>query len=281
MPVRILTDSGCDFSPEEAAKLKIGVIPVYLIYGQERLRDGIDIDKATFHRRMAAGENAKTEPASVDDYKAAFARAIEGGNDAVLISMSSGISPSYENAKAAALLFPGRVCVVDSRGASGLESLLVELAAERAAAGDSAESIAKRLAPGALKTAIFFAVPDMASFGRSGRLPRAIAALGSVMGVSMVLKMNEQGVVASAGQSFSFDKTCEIMVDALMRAIARSPAVRVAITHVEAEASAAALAKLLESKLGHPPMHESIRESTLTIATHIGKGAVGISAIVP
>jgi DegV family protein with EDD domain len=261
--------------------LGVGVVPVYIIYGTERLRDGVDIDKATFYKRMAAGENAKTEPATVDDYKAIFARTIEGGNDALLISMSSGISPSYENAKAAAALFPGRVYVVDSRGASGLESLFVEYAAERAAAGDSAESISKRLAPGSLKTAIFFAVPDMASFGRSGRLPRAIAALGSVMGVSMVLKMSEQGVVASAGQSFSFEKTCEIMVDALTRAVARSPQVRIAVTHIEAEATAKSLAKMFEEKLGHPPAHEMIRETTVTIATHIGKGAVGIAAIVP
>jgi len=279
--VRILTDSCCDFTRDEVTKLGIIEIPVYLVYGTERLRDGLDIDGITFHRRLAAGESAKTEPPSVDDYKAAFARATEGGSEAVHVSVSSGISPSYENAKTAAASFAGRVHVVDSRGASGAESLLVELAVERAAAGDSAANIVARLDPVALKSCIFFAVPDISSLSRSGRLPKAIGALGSMLNVSLILKMSEAGTIASAGQSFSFEKTCEIMVDALTRRIERAPSVRVAITHVEAKETAIAMSRMLEAKLGHPPARESVRESTLTIATHIGKGAVGISAIVP
>src|SRR5580700_8698221 len=152
MAVRILTDSGCDFPKAEAAKLGVDVVPVYVIFGEERLRDGVDIDGPTFYRRVNAGESAKTEPGSVEDYKAAFARAVDGGNDAVMISISSEISKCYEHARAAAEGFAGRVQVVDSRGASGMESLLAELAVERAAAGDSADAIVKRLDPKALKS---------------------------------------------------------------------------------------------------------------------------------
>src|SRR5271166_6159452 len=217
MSVKIFTDSGCDFNREEAGKLGIEIIPVYIIFGQERLRDGVDIDRATFHRRTSAGEVATTEPATVDDYRAAYAKAIETGNDVVLISMSSQISKSCEHAQTAAALFPGKVSVVDSLGASGLESLLAQFAAERAAAGDSAEAIVKRIDPKVMKRGIFFAVPDLSSLSRSGRMPKAIIALGSMLNVSLVLKMNEQGAIAPGGQSFSFDKTCEIMVDAIVR----------------------------------------------------------------
>src|SRR5271165_5280543 len=99
MSVKIFTDSGCDFNREEAGKLGIEIIPVYIIFGQERLRDGVDIDRATFYRRTNAGEVATTEPATVDDYKSAYARAVNAGNDVVLISLSAQISKTYENAK--------------------------------------------------------------------------------------------------------------------------------------------------------------------------------------
>lgn len=281
MAVKILTDSGCDFTREEAAQMGVEIVPVYMIYGTTRLRDGVDIDRATFHRRMSAGEIPTTEPATVDDYKAAFDKAIVAGNDVVLISLSSGISKSYENAAAAAAAFPGKAFVVDSKAAGGYESLLTQLALERAAAGDSAEAIAKRINPSGLKGGSFFSVPDMKALAHSGRLPKAVIALGSMLNVSLVLKMNETGAIAPAGQSFSFDKTCEIMVDAIVRGVERSPQARIAISHIEAPDTAKMLATLLEQKLGHAPRELLIHESTLTLAAHMGKGAVGIFGIVP
>jgi fatty acid-binding protein DegV len=41
------------------------------------------------------------------------------------------------------------------------------------------------------------------------------------------------------------------------------------------------LRKMLETKLGHPPAQEIMHEGTLTIAAHMGPGAIGIFAIVP
>ena len=279
MPVKIFTDSGSDFSRDEAAKLGIEIIPVYIVYGDQRLRDGVDIDIPTFNLRREAGEHATTDPASVDDYKAAFSKAVEAGSDVVMISLSSAISKSCERARTAAAEFPGRVFVFDSKGASGLESLFAQLAVECANAGDSAEAIAKRLA--STKYAIYFAVPDMSALGRGGRIPKAVIALGSMLNVSLVLKMNDKGEVTPAAQSFAFEKTCDIMVEAIVRAVEHSPRARFAIAHVESPGVAKNLSRLLETKLGHPPVQETVRESALTIATHLGKGAVGIYAIVP
>ncbi len=102
-----------------------------------------------------------------------------------------------------------------------------------------------------------------------------------MLNVSLVLKMNEQGAIGPAGQSFSFDKTCEIMVDAVVRGIDRAPNVRVAFGHIQAAEMAEKLRKQLETKLGHPPAQEIVHEGTLTIAAHMGPGAIGIFAIVP
>jgi DegV family protein with EDD domain len=102
VPVTIVTDSGNDLSKEEAARYGIEIVPVYIIFGQERSRDGVDIDRATFERRVAAGEKPRTEPASIDDFKHVFERITASGNEVVCITLSSQISKSFENASAAA-----------------------------------------------------------------------------------------------------------------------------------------------------------------------------------
>jgi DegV family protein with EDD domain len=279
MAVSVLTDSGSDFTRDEASRLGIGIVPVYFNYGTERVRDGVDIDAVTFNRRAAAGNIPTTEPASVDDYAAAFKREIDAGKDVVMVALSSSISKSYERAVQAAAEFPGKAFVVDSKGASGLECLLSQLAVERGTGGEVAEAIARRLA--STKRAVFFAVPDMKPLERSGRIPKAIVALGSVLNVSLMLRMNDAGTIVPAGQSFSFDKTLDMMVDAIARAMDRSPQARYAIAHTDAIDTARKLEATLEAKLGYPPMQLTVRESALTIAAHLGKGAVGIFGIVP
>jgi DegV family protein with EDD domain len=280
MAVTIFSDSGCDFTPAEASRMGIDIVPVWIIAGGNRLRDGVDIDREAIITRISNGEAVSTEPPSEAEYQAAFARARDAGNDVVMIAISSQLSQCYARASAAAKTFSG-VYVVDSRSASGTQTLITEYARELAQSGTAAEEIARRVDPAQLKAATYFAVPDISALGRSGRLPKAVVALGSMLNVSLVLKMNEHGAVGPAGQSFSFEKTCDLMVESLVRWIDRSPRVRVAFAHVRAEQTVARLSKLLEEKLGAKPLVEETREAAPTIVAHLGLGAIGIFAIVP
>ncbi len=281
MATTIVTDSGCDLSRGEADKLGIEIVPVWILFGEERYRDGIDIDRKTFFSRMNAGEIPKTEPATEQQFRETFARIVGAGNEAVVIPLSSQISENYARASNVAKEFGSKVVVVDSRGASGMEALLTLYAKELADQGASTADIAKKVDPRELTYAVYFAVPDLTVLGRSGRLPKAVVALGSMLNVSLVLKMNEQGAIGPAGQSFSFEKTVEIMVDAVVRSIDRSPKARIALGHVENPQMLESARKTLEAKLGHPPVQELIHEGSLTVAAHMGPGAIGIFAIVP
>lgn len=281
MGVVVITDSGCDLPREQARQDGIEIVPVYILFGDERLRDGVDIDRATFYRRMKSGEAAKTEPPSADDFKAAFARATSAGDDVVCITLSSQFSQSYAGAKAASAEFPRRVFLVDSRSACGMQVLLSRYAVELARKGLGAAEIARTIDPHNAKAFSYFAVPDLNQFARSGRLPKALVALGTMLNVSLVLKINEAGAIGPAGQSRSFEKTCEIMVDAVVRGIERSPAARIALSHAQAPDTAKKLLGALEEKLGHPAAYETVNEAACTIAAHLGSGAVGLFAIVP
>ncbi len=282
MGVSIVTDSGCDYTPAEAQRRGIDVVPIWLVYDGQRLRDGVDIDRTQFYARIRSSkELPTTEPPSVAEYEAAFGKQAAAGPDVVCISLSGQLSTAFEHAQAAAAKFPNRVHVVDSLGAAAEMVLLCEYALELIATGVSAAEVAQRLAPASLKRAAFFSMPDVAPLGRSGRMPKALVALGSMLNVSLVLKMDEKGAIGPAGQSRSFEKTCEIMVDALVRATEHSPSARVAVSHADAPGVAATLKAQIEAKLGagHPPI--STYETTATIASNMGAGAVGVFGIVP
>ncbi len=281
MAVTIVTDSGCDLTRGDAAGYGIEIVPVYVTFGSQRLRDGVDIDRAEFSRRIESGETPKTEPAGVDDFRAAFNRIVSKGNDVVAVTLSSQMSESFERATAAAASFGSRVRVVDSRGASGLESLLAIYAAERAKAGDGADAIGEKLSHDSMKTAAYFAVPDLSALGASGRLPKAVVALGSMLNVSLVLKINDRGAIAPAGQSRSYDKTRELMVEALVRTIEHSPSAWVAVSHAGDPDTARSMSEMIATKLGRAPVRVFIEETSLTIAANLGNRGVGIFAIVP
>ena len=131
----IVTDSGSDLTQDEAHRLGIELVPVWIIFGEERFRDGIDIDRATFFARMAKGENPRTEPATPEQFRETFAKIVGAGNEAVLITLASQISKSFDIASEVAKEFGGKVAVVNSRGASGLETLLAMYALELAKTG--------------------------------------------------------------------------------------------------------------------------------------------------
>lgn len=109
MAVTIITDSGSDISISDAARLNIDLVPVWILFGEERFRDGIDIDRATFFRRLQNGEAPRTEPATEEQFRQAFARVVSSGNDGVMITLSSEISKSYELASNAAKTFGDRL----------------------------------------------------------------------------------------------------------------------------------------------------------------------------
>jgi DegV family protein with EDD domain len=281
MGVTIITDSGSDLAASEASRAGIDIVPVYILADGQRLRDGVEADRDSVIAKIAAGSAVSTQPPEQEDFAQAFTRATASGNDVVMVTLSSHLSESNARASAAAAAFNGRVHVVDSRGASGMEALLVLYAAELAKSGVPAAEIARRVNPASVKAAQFFAVPDISILGRSGRLPKAIVALGSMLNVSLVLKVNDQGAIGPAGQSFSFEKTCEIMVEAVVRAIERSPNARIAFSHVRAGEVVAKLSRQLTERLGYPPAVEIVHEAPPTLVANIGTGAIGISAIVP
>lgn len=280
MGVSIVTDSACDLTPADARAREIDIVPIWLVYGSERLRDGIDITREAFYARCRErNELPATQTPAVAEFEERFGGHVRAGNDVLHISVSSALSKAYGNAVEAAGGFLGRVRVLNSGGSSAGMALLCTYARELADQGATLDELAERLSIGVLKRATFFSTPDVHVLAEGGRLSKSAAALGSMENLSLVLKMDEKGAIAPAGQSQSFERTCEVMVDALARAIGGAPTARVAVSHADRPDAAAKLREQLGSRLGVSEI--GMYETSATIATHRGIGSVGVYGIVP
>ena len=118
MKIKISADSTCDLSPELIERYHIGITPLYIIRGEETLRDGIDVHpQELYEYAKATGKLCKTAAVNVSDYLAYFAACREEYDAVIHFTISSDMSACYQNACIAAREFTN-VYPVDSRNLS-------------------------------------------------------------------------------------------------------------------------------------------------------------------
>lgn len=131
-------------------------------------------------------------------YTSVFAPLMKEGNDILYISLSGGLSNTYESAlMAAAELredYPNRkVEVIDSYGATGGMGILAELAVNNRTAGMSIEENAEWLREHAKNIYYWFKVEDLMYLKRGGRVSAATAVVGTALNIKPILTINGEG----------------------------------------------------------------------------------------
>ena len=129
--VKITADSTCDLSPELLQKYDITLCPLYVVKGDQSLKDGIDIQPQDIYDYVEqTGNVTRTAAVPAADYEDFFRPFVEDGYEVVHISISSGFSSCYQNTCLAAEEL-GNVYPVDSlnlstgSGLSAIEAALL------------------------------------------------------------------------------------------------------------------------------------------------------------
>jgi len=276
MGVTVLTDSTSDMSAAQAREHGIDVVPIWIIFGSERLRDGVDITRSNFYERLASAKHLpRSEAPEADVFEAAFAKAVESGNEVVAPVVSMGLSETFKNAAEAASKFGSKVRVWDSKSLSGGLFLQAMVAGDMAKAGASAADIVATLEHVRCMQHGYLISPDLSYLGRSGRVSKAIVALGTMMKVSPVLEVRN-GAVESAAQARSFEKAQELLVDMAALNAGDVAKTRFAVGHTHAPELAESISAALKTKLGLPPKSFTTYEGGPAIAVNGGPGSVAI-----
>ena len=126
--VRIITDSAADFEPWELKEMRIQCIPLTVIFGDTEYHENENLTKEEFYSKMRASDGfPKTSQPSPQILMDLFGEAVEQGDEAIYITISSALSGVYQSAVLGKRLVDSEDCfVVDSRNATGGQRILVQ-----------------------------------------------------------------------------------------------------------------------------------------------------------
>ena len=200
MKIKISADSTCDLSPELIERYHIGITPLYIIRGEETLRDGIDVrPEELYEYANATGKLCKTAAVNVSDYLAYFAACREEYDAVIHFTISSDMSACYQNACIAAQEFTN-VYPVDSRNLStGIGHLVLD-AAEMAEQGMDAADIASALEKKREKLDVSFVIDTLEYLKRGGRISKTVAFAGGLLSIKPVVTIQD-GEIALIGKA--------------------------------------------------------------------------------
>lgn len=187
MKTRIIVDSTADLVPE--MKKRVHVVPLTVHFGEEEYVDGVTIDHKTFYEKLVESDVLPTtSQATPDAFIKEFEKAQACGEAAVVITLASQFSGTYQSACIAAEEYPN-VYVVDSGSAAMGSGILVELAFRLLDEGKTAQEIAAVLEEERQKIVVVALVDTLEYLKKGGRISKAVAFAGGMLNIKPVLSV--------------------------------------------------------------------------------------------
>ena len=216
MSYRITTDSTSDLPYQFYEENGIEVIGLsFLLDGQEYNESkDIKMSSKEFYDLLRSGKTATTMQVNTFEFVEFVEPFLAAGEDVLHVAFSSGLSGTYESsmrgAQELAEKYPDRtLIIIDTLAASMGEGLLVNYAIENRKNGMSIRENADWLEENKLHLCHWFTVDDLMHLHRGGRVSKASAIFGSLLGIKPVLHVDNEGhlilVSKSRGRAASID----------------------------------------------------------------------------
>ena len=187
MGIRIIVDSTADLTPE--FKDRVHVVPLTLNFGTEEYIDGVTIDHKTFYEKLIESDVLPTtSQATPNAFMKEFDKAKEACDSAVVITLSSKFSGTYQSATIAAANYEN-IYIVDSASAAMGSGILVEMAFRLLDEGKTAKEIVKALEEEKKKIVVVALVDTLEYLKKGGRISSAVAFAGGVLNIKPVLSV--------------------------------------------------------------------------------------------
>ena len=256
----------------------------YELGGTDYLDDlGQTMPPAELYRRMLAGEDVKTSQVSIGEYADFFRKIFDEGKDILHLTLSSGISGSYNSACIAAEQvreeYPNRkIYVVDSLAASSGYGLLVDTLADRRDAGESIDELYAWVCENKKKLQHWFFTSDLTFFIRGGRVSKAAGFFGGMLGICPLLNVDYEGHLTAREKVRTKKKVIQRIVQKMEENAEGGLAYsgKCYICQSECMDDAKAVAMLVESRFPNLNGKVEIYPIGATICTHTGPGTVAL-----
>ena len=186
MSVRIIVDSTADLNPVLESKMTI--VPLTVHFGDEEYIDGVTITHKEFYEKLVESDVLPTtSQASPAAFAEVFEEIVNAGETAVVITVASKLSGTYQSAMIAAQDYPGKIHVVDSKTVAIGTGILAELALWLAESGMSAQEIADRISEEQDKVCLVALLDTLEYLKKGGRISKTVAFAGGVLNIKPVV----------------------------------------------------------------------------------------------
>jgi DegV family protein with EDD domain len=276
--VAVVTDSTGYIPKDLIDQYQIPVAPLVVIWGDETLRDDVDIKPVEFYNRL---KTAKVMPSTsqppIPEFSRIFEKLHGEGYDILSILISSKLSGTVASAEQAKKALPkANIEIFDSASTAmslGFQVLSVARAAAEGASMEECLALAKKARD---NSGILFAVDTLEFLHRGGRIGGASRYLGTALQLKPLLTL-EDGKIEALERVRTKKKAQARLSDIVVERLAGKPNIRLATLHANAAEDANVLLEKTSARL--EVIEQVYSEVSPVIGTHVGPGTVGLAYI--
>ena len=181
MSVRIIVDSTADVTPE--VKERLLTVPMTVHFGEEEYIDGVTITHRQFYEKLVECETLpSTSQATPSNFARIYRQVAEAGDTAVVLTLSSKLSGTYQSAVIAAEEYSD-IYVVDSLSVAIGSGILAELALKLVDDGLCAAAIYDRLMEERNNVRLIALLDTLEYLKRGGRISKTVALAGGLLSI--------------------------------------------------------------------------------------------------
>lgn len=278
----ISADTACDMPEEFFKENHIPVVSLSFVmegktYGGE---DGEEMPLEVFYDKVKQGKTATTNQVNVADHMNLFEQAAAEGKDVLHISLSSGLSGTYQSAVIAAQeageKYPGRkFFAVDSLCASHGQGLFLYYVVENRKKGMSLEENLAWIQENVLHLCHWFTVDDLEHLHRGGRVSKAAAVMGGMLGIKPVLHVDHEGRLIAVEKVRGRPKSIDSMITHMKNTIVNPEGQLILVGHTNSLEDANFLAQMAREAV---PGAKDVKVMPIgpVIGAHTGIGCLSL-----
>lgn len=274
--VRIITDSSADLEPQEYERLGIIHIPLFVFFGDAEYQENVNLSKDQFYRMLLeSGEAPRTSQPSPEKVEQVLRQAMEAGDEAVVIPISSGLSGTMNSIHMIKNMLGYEDCyIVDGLTATGGLRILVEQAAKLRDEGKSAKEIAELLPRLRERMVLYCCMDTLEYLMKGGRISKSTYAVGTLANIKPIMRVSAKGTIEVPSKVMGMKKGISQLCK-LLQSHKPDPNYPLYAMYTYDRGNARTLAWKF-SEMGYAVPEDRIIPVGAAIGAHVGPHAVGM-----
>lgn len=276
--VKIVTDSTAMLTPEEAAEFDVKIVPLSITIDGTSYQDGVTLSRVEFMDKMAEAKNLpQTSQPALGYFTEVYESIMAADPETQIISihLTKGLSGTADAARQAALMVEGDITTLDSEFIDRAEGFQVLAAAKLAAAGASKETVLAEIQRVRDNTQLYLTVSNLDNLVAGGRLSKTAGFIAGVLNIKVGAHIEQGNInVEVKGRGAKSTKAYLKKIVEQMQAAPNGVAA-IGISHAGIPVEAQELADKVNEVF--PDVKIVVQQTSPTVSTHTGAGAIGFS----